>query len=107
MTDLPEKASLPELQAYAKLALSGRGFDDETIPEKFMLLMEECGELAKAVRKGATSVKTDAASKTYDVGAEAADVLMYLLDIANRLGIDLESAFRAKEEENRKRTWSA
>lgn len=104
--DIPERPTLAELQDYAKTVLRERGFDGETTPEKFMLLMEECGELAKAVRKGATGVKTDASSDSYDMAGELADVLMYLMDISNRLGIDLETAFRAKEERNRGRTWS-
>jgi NTP pyrophosphatase (non-canonical NTP hydrolase) len=34
-----------------------------------------------------------------------ADCLIYLCAIANRYGIDLEAAFRAKEAKNRERTW--
>lgn len=102
---IPEKPTLRDLQAYAKTVLSERGFDGETVAEKFMLLTEECGELAKAIRKNATAIKSDSVSKTYDVPSEAADVLMYLLDIANRLGVDLETAFRDKEALNVKREW--
>jgi NTP pyrophosphatase (non-canonical NTP hydrolase) len=32
-------------------------------------------------------------------------VFMYLLDICNHFDIDLEKAFREKEEINKKRTW--
>ena len=35
-----------------------------------------------------------------------ADVLIYLLDLANVLGVDLEKAFREKEEINKKRNWN-
>jgi NTP pyrophosphatase (non-canonical NTP hydrolase) len=33
-------------------------------------------------------------------------VFNYLLNIANMLNVDLEVAFRKKEEKNKKRTWS-
>jgi NTP pyrophosphatase (non-canonical NTP hydrolase) len=36
---------------------------------------------------------------------EAADVLWMLLTVCNGLGIDLEAAFRAKDEHNKTRTW--
>lgn len=81
-----------------------RGFDKETIPEKFMLFLEECGEMAKAVRKS-QKIKTDENSKKLNLSNEIADVLIYLLDISNRFNIDLEQAFRDKEELNKKRNW--
>jgi NTP pyrophosphatase (non-canonical NTP hydrolase) len=63
-----------------------RGFDKETTPQMFMMLMEECGELAKAARKQA-NIKTDATSEVFKLGHEAADILMYLLDICNHFQI--------------------
>ncbi len=39
------------------------------------------------------------------VDEELADVLIYICSIANRSGIDLEQAFRDKEDVNKKRTW--
>jgi len=44
-------------------------------------------------------------SKEYSVEQEAADVFIYLLDICNQLGVNLEKAFREKEEINKKRVW--
>ncbi len=81
-----------------------RGFADESISEVFMLFLEECGELAKAARKSA-GLKTDAASASHDIALEAADVFIYLLDICNHYHINLETAFRAKEELNKTRVW--
>ena len=68
--------------------------------------MEEMGELAKCVRKSATTMGTDTA-KHYDFNAagEFADILIVMCAVANRLGVDLERAFRDKEEENKKRVW--
>ena len=39
------------------------------------------------------------------VKEEIADMLIYLCAIANRLDIDIEQAFREKEEVNKKREW--
>jgi len=82
-----------------------RGFQDETVEQLFMLLLEECGEFAKAARKH-TTIKSDINTENkHRVDFEAADVLMYLLEICNRFNIDLERAFRDKEELNKTRTW--
>lgn len=69
-----------------------------------MLFLEECGELAKAARK-TQKIKTAKTSEQLSLGYEAADVFIYLLDICNHFGIDLEKAFRDKEEINKKRIW--
>lgn len=102
---VPVKPDLKALQKYVAEVVEYRGFGDETVPELFMLLLEECGELAKAARK-TQNIKTDKNSKKYEVDQEAADVFMYLLEICNRFDIDLEKAFREKEAINAKRTWS-
>jgi len=81
-----------------------RGFKKETIPEIFMLFLEECGEMAKAARK-IQNIKVDKNSKNYHLNHEIADVFIYLLDICNQYNIDLEQAFREKEEINKKRVW--
>ena len=82
-----------------------RGFDKETVPEVFTLLVEEVGELAKAIRK-ANGQKVDKASKVHDLEEEAADVFWLLIDLCNRLDIDLAKAFAAKEQKNRQRKWA-
>lgn len=97
-----------DLPAYQKLIenlKTERGFDKETIPEVFMLFLEEAGEFAKAARK-ASGITTDKKSKIHNLDEEAADVFWLLIDLCNRLGIDLEKAFSSKEIKNRKRTWS-
>lgn len=86
-----------------KLAID-RGFDEETVPEVFTLLVEEVGELAKAIRKQ-NGQKVDLAKKQHAVEEELADVFWLLLDLSNRLNIDLGKAFEAKEKVNSTRTW--
>lgn len=44
-------------------------------------------------------------SDSFHLDHEVADVLMNLHVICNKFGIDLEQAFRAKEEVNKARTW--
>ena len=104
-TPIPDKATLNELQTYIHQKVVERGFADETLPELFMLLTEEVGELIKAGRKN-LKTKKDLNSDFSSVDDEAADVFIYLLEICNKLGVDLETAFRKKEEKNNKRVWS-
>lgn len=100
-----QNASLAAYQQYVQQVMSERGFDDETVSQKFMLLLEEAGEFAQAARKIA-SLKTRADRKQNDtLDDEAADVFIVLLDVCNQLGINLETAFIQKEHKNQTRTW--
>ena len=101
---LKENPTLHDLQEYVAAMVVERGFEKETIPEIFMLLMEECGEMAKAARKE-RNIHTDKNSEKFHLAHEAADVFIYLLDICNKFDIDLEEAFREKEEINKGRVW--
>jgi NTP pyrophosphatase (non-canonical NTP hydrolase) len=102
---LPQQPTMKDFQNYVRDLVRVRGWQDQKIQEVFMLFLEECGELAKAVRK-TSGMEFDKNSTAYHADLEAADVLIYLLDICNRCGIDLEKAFRDKEEINKKRVWS-
>lgn len=99
-----EHKTLEELQEYFAVKSKERGFDTETAHDVLLLMMEEMGELARAVRKQA-GIKTDDKSKVYAIEEELADILIYLLHISNILGLDLEKSFWKKEEANNKRTW--
>lgn len=104
-TNLKDEPTLKDLQQYIKLVNDKRGFSDETVSELFMLLLEESGEFARAARKTA-GIKSDVNKVvTTNLSHEAADVLIYLLSLCNKLDIDLEQAFRDKEEVNNSRTW--
>jgi NTP pyrophosphatase (non-canonical NTP hydrolase) len=101
---LKENPTMRDFQNYVVKLVKERGFDKETLPQIFMLFLEECGEMAKAARK-TQKIKVDKNSKDYHLDQEIADVFIYLLDICNHYGIDLEQAFREKEEINKKRAW--
>ncbi|HTH72367.1 MAG TPA: MazG nucleotide pyrophosphohydrolase domain-containing protein [Candidatus Pristimantibacillus sp.] len=101
---LKEGPTLADLQAYVAQMVKDRGFDEESVPERFMLLLEEAGEFAKAARKS-QGIKFAADSVAGELEHEAADVLILLLALCNDLHIDLEQAVRAKEEKNKKRVW--
>lgn len=104
-TALPDSPlTLAEWQNFIKKRTIERGFDNETLQDEFMLLVEEVGELAKAMRP-LHGVKTASDSAKLELEHEAADVFWLLSCICNTLGIDLESAIRSKEEKNNKRTW--
>ena len=105
MKRLSPKPALPDYQVLIKKLVIKRGFNKETVPEVFMLLLEETGEFAKAARK-LSGVKVDKNSRRHELEEEAADVFWLLIDLCNRLDIDLEKAFREKENKNQKRKWS-
>ena len=99
-----QNATLAAYQQYVHQVMSERGFDDETVSQKFMLLLEEAGEFAQAARQQASLTQaTDTAKE--DLRDAAADVFAVLLDICNQLGINLEQAFTNREHKNQNRTW--
>ncbi len=105
MAHLKENPTLPDLQRYIAEVCQERGWTKDSPAEKFVLFIEEVGELAKAMRKAAGLYEERAKSHSTSLEEEFADVLSYLLDLANAFQIDLEQVFRAKEEVNRSRVW--
>ena len=104
MPTLKPHANLADFQKYVAELEIERGFSDQKVNEKCLLLGEEVGELFKAIRK-AEGIAIDPNSKVGEVGDELADVFIYLCSIANRYDIDLETAFLDKELKNSKRKW--
>ena len=105
MPHLQADPTLRVLQDYLAAVCQERGWTKDSPSEKFVLFVEEVGELAKAIRKRAGLYDEPAKKRTFSLEEEFADVLSYLLDLANCYGVDLEAAFRAKEEINETRTW--
>lgn len=102
--EFPVEAGLPELQDYIRRMARARGFDQERPEQILILLVEEVGELAKAMRfrlQLATS-ESDRASK--NIPLELADCLIYILHLANSTDVQLLSALREKERINAAKT---
>ncbi|MEN8118303.1 MAG: MazG nucleotide pyrophosphohydrolase domain-containing protein [Bacteroidota bacterium] len=106
MPELINKPTLAHFQKYVSELETERGFAGQSTIDKCLLLGEEVGELFKAVRK-TEGLLVDTNSNFTEIGDELTDIFIYLCAIANRRNIDLEKAFRAKEEKNKKRTWKS
>ena len=105
---LSNESSINEIQSYIKKVMEVRGFNKEKSSDKILLLVEEVGELAKAIRKNEKKLGIDK-TKEYNyssIESEIADVFIVLLSICDILNMDLLKVFLEKEEENIKRTWS-
>ena len=70
-------------------------FNTADVPLEFCLLQGEMAEAFDAWRKGRP-----------DVGEELADVAIYLLSLAEMLGVDLQDAVEAKLAKNAARTYA-
>jgi len=105
MLSLPEKPTIGDFQIYVNELELERGFAEQTALQKCLLLGEEIGELFKAVRKHDSTLRVDSNSKVGTIEEELADILIYTSAIANKYQINLEQAFRKKEEQNKTRVW--
>ena len=105
---LTDKSSINEIQSYIKEVMQIRGFNKEKSSDKILLLVEEVGELAKAIRKNEKKLGIDKTKECnyFSIESEIADVFIVLLSICDILNIDLLKAFLDKEEENIQRIWS-
>lgn len=105
MQQLKANPTLQDFQQYVLQMKQERGFNTTDKFYECCLLAEECGEVISAVRKNNKGGSVGDNSKVGDVALELADVFIYICSLANMHGIDLEKAFRDKEEINQKRTW--
>lgn len=102
--NLKPNPTLADFQKYEFDMEVERGFVEQSILQKCIMLGEEVGELFKAIRKS-EGVKVDQNSQIGEIPEELADIFIYVLSIANKFDIDLEKAFRDKEEINKQRQW--
>lgn len=105
MPSLNQKPTLNDFQQYVRELEKERGFTDQTVLQRCLMLGEEMGELFQAIRKE-ENMKIDHNSKFGSIEEELADMFIFMCSIANRYNIDLEKAFREKEEINKKRIWN-
>ena len=108
LSKISESSSLTQVQDYVKAVMELYGFDTQPIQDTMLLLLEETGELAKAIRKSATNMSIDVDKlQNYDtVESELADVFFVLLAVCGQMNVNLFDAFKEKSKENCNRTWS-
>ena len=99
-----KSALMQQIQDYVAEMEAERHLDRQDLPSQCLKLGEEVGELYRAVRK-LQGHPQDPNGRTADIGDEAADALILLMSIVNRCDINLEDAFRAKENRNESRVW--
>jgi NTP pyrophosphatase (non-canonical NTP hydrolase) len=104
MDPLSQGASLSGIQDYVARMEAERGLDKQDLSAQCLKLGEEVGELYRAVRR-LQGRPQDPGGRVADLGDEAVDVLILLMSIVDRCGINLEDAFRAKEARNESRAW--
>ncbi|HEX6995937.1 MAG TPA: MazG nucleotide pyrophosphohydrolase domain-containing protein [Gammaproteobacteria bacterium] len=105
MINLPANPTLQDLQQYVRKIEEERGFVDESVIDKCLLLGDEVGELFRAVR-ALSGIGVDPDRPIQNVAEELADVLQFVVAIANRYDVNLEEALREKEERNARRQWN-
>lgn len=93
LSEAPAHALLA-LQTYYMRVAEERGWSNETAALTLELLKGEIKELEAAVRREADDDSS---------ALELADVQLYVVHLANILGVDLDSAVRAKERINSER----
>ena len=104
---LKKESTIDEIQEYIKQVIKLRGFTNQKVQDKMLLLLEETGELAKAIRKTLpeTPIDYDKIENYTDIEEEIADVFIVLVSICNSLNINLYEALKNKEEKNVERKW--
>lgn len=105
--NLSENKSLREVQDYIRNVIKIRGFANESVEQKMLMLIEEVGEVAKAIRKDKAKMGVDKNKiSNYDtIESEIADVFIVLVSMCNVLDIDLFTILKDKEKENIERNW--
>jgi NTP pyrophosphatase (non-canonical NTP hydrolase) len=98
----PPARSLSALQAYYGKVAQERAYSDEDARDCMLLLTEEVGELARAVRK-TSGIARHGNRDQSNVAEELADIQLYLLHMANIVGINLAEAVEDKERVNAER----
>lgn len=100
--------TVKEIQEYVKKIIELRGFTNINYQDELILLMEEVGELAKAIRKKAPNSTIDKQKilNYTEIEEEIADVFIVLMQLSNILNIDIIKSVIEKEKVNIERNWS-
>lgn len=85
LPELPQPVTLAALQHYVRRMVSAREFTTDR-DRVFILLVEEIGELAREL---SDRRRDPGRAVRQNLAHEIADVLLYLIDVANGFGIEL------------------
>ncbi len=89
-----------EVSEFSKL----KGFESSSIENRVLYLITEIGEITKEVLK-LEKPHYDHTKIKEEIGLEIYDAVWNLVDLANKLDIDLEDAFQKKMKINKSREW--
>ena len=92
----PPEPAIRSFQKYYRRVALQRGYEKEGARDTLLLMVEEVGELARAIRKSERMVRHGGKIENNE-RAELADVFIYVVHLANVLGLDLSKAVRDKE----------
>ena len=93
------------IQKYIVKKGKERGFSSESLHERLMILVEEIGELMKAIRINKKGFIDSNNKNDGDLEGEVSDILTMLFWSAEKLKIDVSKAFEKKEMDNNQRIW--
>ena len=95
----PPRPPIRAFQNYYRRAALTRGYSKEDAKDTLVLMLEEMGELARAIRKG-TGLARHGSYPDTEEGLELADVFLYVIHLANVLKVDLGALVQQKEIHN-------
>jgi NTP pyrophosphatase (non-canonical NTP hydrolase) len=98
----PPPPAVRAFQNYYRRAALQRGYSKESVKDCLLLMVEEFGELARALRKRMRLVRHGKTIQNQEA-LELADVFIYVVHLANVLKIDLSEVVQEKEIINIKR----
>lgn len=102
---LEENAGLRQLQNFHNQLDDKKGFDTDLL-RNVAFLSGEIGELVRVIQDiRKAGPKEPPAELTDRLGEELADILAYVLKIANYSHVDLEAAYLRKMRTNVNRSW--
>jgi NTP pyrophosphatase (non-canonical NTP hydrolase) len=99
----PPAPSLQTFQNYYRRAAVDRGYESESAQNCLLLMIEEVGELARALRKREKLTRHGTPIDNQEA-LELADVFIYVVHMANILHLDLGHAVQNKEILNIRKT---